>query len=144
MGGTDELAALGSDHADVQFFHLAKPLFALLDANLLAPLSLSLQIEGKDHFKVALDSFQAQVRTESMVSPLPCVLFFPLTPLLLIQIRAAHSLLALSHTLKLLHFFADTATPAAAREARATTLEEEIAQAKKLVKELAGAGDVVL
>jgi hypothetical protein len=54
------------------------------------------------------------------------------------QIRAAHSLLSLSHTLKLLHLFADTATPTLAREQRAAQLEKEIAQAKERVESLVG------
>ncbi|KAL8283299.1 hypothetical protein RQP46_005709 [Phenoliferia psychrophenolica] len=73
------------------------------------------QITHKDHFRVAQDAFQAQVRTDTMI-------------------RAAHSLLSLAHTLKLLHLFADTATPAAAMDARAKVLDEEIRRAKEAVE----------
>ncbi|SCV74767.1 BQ2448_7796 [Microbotryum intermedium] len=69
------------------------------------------QIKDKDHFRVSQEAFAAQVRTESMI-------------------RAAQSLLSLSHTLKLLHLFADSSTPALARESRAKELDEIINEAK--------------
>jgi hypothetical protein len=43
-------------------------------------------------------------------------------------------LLSLSHTLKLLHLFADTATPIAARQRLSTLLERDIAQLKLQVE----------
>ena len=52
------------------------------------------------------------------------------------QIRSAHSLLSLSHTLKLLHLFADTATPTATRERLAAQLEKDIEAAKAKVEDL--------
>ncbi|KAM0789750.1 hypothetical protein ACM66B_006605 [Microbotryomycetes sp. NB124-2] len=74
-------------------------------------------IEGKDHYRVAQDSFHANVRTESMI-------------------RSAQSLISLSHTLKLLHLFADTATPAATRERLAQQLEIDIDSAKARVHDI--------
>lgn len=56
--------------------------------------------------------------------------FFPT----FLQIRAAHSLLSLSHSLKLLHLFADTATTSAVREGVSSRLEKEIEEAKEVLK----------
>lgn len=99
------------------------------------------QIAGKDHFRVSQDAFQAEVRTESMVRCRPFVRLSALAHALpRSQIRAAHSLLGLAHTLKLLHLFADTATPAAVREARGRSLDDEIARAKEAVGHLVGPG----
>lgn len=46
------------------------------------------------------------------------------------QIRASHSLLSLSHTLKLLHLFADSATPASVLERLSSSLASDIAALK--------------
>lgn len=115
------------------------PIFVPQPARSHLSLPHSAQIEGKDHFRVTQDAFQAEVRTESMVRrPRPRSANSACSRSSPAQIRAAHSLLSLSHTLKLLHLFADTATPAAAREARSATLDEEIARAKKAVGDLVG------
>ncbi|KAK4051592.1 hypothetical protein OIV83_002732 [Microbotryomycetes sp. JL201] len=74
-------------------------------------------IEGKDHYRVAQDAFHANVRTESMI-------------------RAAHSLISLSHTLKLLHLFSDTATAEETRERLAKQLDTDIETAKAQVRSL--------
>lgn len=100
----------------------------------------SLQIDGKDHFRVAQEAFQAECRTESMVRST----FLDSTrrelTLRFSQIRAAHSLLSLSHTLKLLHLFADTATPTITRERLAAELEKDIEAAKAKVDLLVAGG----
>ncbi|SCZ97984.1 BZ3500_MvSof-1268-A1-R1_Chr3-3g06500 [Microbotryum saponariae] len=68
-------------------------------------------IKDKDHFRVSQEAFASKVRTEAMI-------------------RSAQSLLSLSHTLKLLHLFADTCTPALAREATVRELDEMVESAK--------------
>lgn len=52
------------------------------------------------------------------------------------QIRAAHSLLSLSHSLKLLHLFADTATTTTVRDVASKKLEEEIAEARETIRRI--------
>ncbi|KAK4056412.1 hypothetical protein OIO90_002555 [Microbotryomycetes sp. JL221] len=79
-------------------------------------------IDGKDHYRVAQDSFQANVRTESMI-------------------RAAHSLISLSHTLKLLHLFADTKTPLEARQRLAQQYDTDIEAAKTRIRNLVNGTD---
>lgn len=90
-------------------------------------------------------ALQAQVRTESIVSPesapashppshaRPAAQAYPPPPP---QISASHSLLSLSHSLKLLHLFNDTHTPTAARERIAAELAAEVGRAEGEVKDL--------
>ncbi|BGP43609.1 hypothetical protein JCM10450v2_007783 [Rhodotorula kratochvilovae] len=56
------------------------------------------------------------------------------------MLRSAQSLLALAHTLKLLHLFGDGQAGEHARETRAGELTREIAALKQRVRELAGEG----
>lgn len=54
------------------------------------------------------------------------------------MLRSAQSLLALSHTLKLLHLFGDGHAGHAAREKRQDELVDDIARLKARARELAG------
>ncbi|KAJ7230603.1 hypothetical protein GGX14DRAFT_583954 [Mycena pura] len=63
-------------------------------------------IGDKDKFRVAQEAFQAQSRAESMV-------------------RAANSLLSITHSMKLLLLLSDEAQIAARRDAKLNTLQEE-------------------
>lgn len=55
---------------------------------------------------------------------------FLLSAPLTCQIRAAHNLLSLTHTLKLLHLFSDPAVEATNRERESARLEKSIADLK--------------
>ncbi|KAF4565610.1 hypothetical protein EYR40_002325 [Pleurotus pulmonarius] len=80
-------------------------------------------IGEKDKFKVAQESFQAESRAESMV-------------------RAANSLLAVTHSMKLLLLVSDEAQIAHRRDAELRDLQEEAKETKaniaKLLDELFG------
>lgn len=80
-------------------------------------------IGDKDKFKVAQESFQAESRAESMV-------------------RAANSLLAVTHSMKLLLLVSDEAQIAHRRDAELRDLQEEAKETKaniaKLLDELFG------
>ncbi|CAK5267364.1 unnamed protein product [Mycena citricolor] len=71
-------------------------------------------IEDKDKFRIAQESFQAQSRAESMV-------------------RAANSLLSITHSMKLLLLLSDEAQIAHRRDAELKTIHEEKTQARKQV-----------
>ncbi|KAM0748485.1 hypothetical protein T439DRAFT_65351 [Meredithblackwellia eburnea MCA 4105] len=78
----------------------------------LVGLSATQPAQQSTHYQQTQSSFSASVKTESMI-------------------RATHSLLSLSHTLKLLHLFNDTGTPARAREIRMRELVESIGETKE-------------
>lgn len=64
----------------------------------------------KDKFQVALESFQAQCRTESMVTICTFDTVFLINMIcVLLQIRAASSLMSITHSLKLLLLLSDEA-----------------------------------
>ncbi|KZT39090.1 hypothetical protein SISSUDRAFT_1061381 [Sistotremastrum suecicum HHB10207 ss-3] len=74
-------------------------------------------IGNKDKFKIAQESFQAQTRAESMV-------------------RAAHSLLSITHSLKLLFLLSDDAQIIQKRDKELKSTREESRQYKQKVVEL--------
>jgi len=71
-------------------------------------------IGDKDKFKIAQEAFQAQCRAESMV-------------------RAANSLLSITHSMKLLLLLSDEAQIAHRRDLEMKTVQEEIVDAKQQV-----------
>ncbi|TFY72274.1 hypothetical protein EVG20_g737 [Dentipellis fragilis] len=74
-------------------------------------------IGDKDKFKIAQEAFQAQFRAESMI-------------------RAAHSLLSIIHSMKLLLLLSDEAQIVSRRDAEFRTASQEKEDAKKKVAEL--------
>ncbi|KAK1222884.1 hypothetical protein PQX77_014306 [Marasmius sp. AFHP31] len=75
------------------------------------------QIEDKDKFKIAQESFQAQLRADSMV-------------------RAANSLLSITHSLKLLLLLSDEAQIANRRDAELRIVQKERDESKQKVAAL--------
>ncbi|KIK55143.1 hypothetical protein GYMLUDRAFT_48094 [Collybiopsis luxurians FD-317 M1] len=71
-------------------------------------------INDKDKFRIAQESFQAQARAESMV-------------------RAANSLLSITHSMKLLLLLSDEAQIAHRRDAELKVVQEEKEKAKEQV-----------
>lgn len=74
-------------------------------------------IADKDKFRIAQESFQAQTRAESMV-------------------RAANSLLSITHSMKLLLLLSDEAQIAQRRDAELTVVQEQADTARKQVATL--------
>ncbi|KAG6862462.1 hypothetical protein C0995_000008 [Termitomyces sp. Mi166 len=74
-------------------------------------------IGDKDKFRIAQESFQAQSRAESMV-------------------RAANSLLSITHSMKLLLLLSDEAQLAHRRDAELKAVQEEKDEARQKVAEL--------
>ncbi|KAG6828621.1 hypothetical protein H0H92_007266 [Tricholoma furcatifolium] len=74
-------------------------------------------IGDKDKFRIAQESFQAQSRAESMI-------------------RAANSLLSITHSMKLLLLLSDEAQLAHRRDAELKVVQEEKTQARQQVAEL--------
>ncbi|KAG6857390.1 hypothetical protein H0H87_004752 [Tephrocybe sp. NHM501043] len=74
-------------------------------------------IGDKDKFRIAQESFQAQSRAESMV-------------------RAANSLLSITHSMKLLLLLSDEAQLAHRRDAELKVVQEEKDEARQKVSEL--------
>ncbi|KAF5372773.1 hypothetical protein D9615_010123 [Tricholomella constricta] len=74
-------------------------------------------IGDKDKFRIAQESFQAQSRAESMV-------------------RAANSLLSITHSMKLLLLLSDEAQLAHRRDAELKVVQEERDEARQKVSEL--------
>jgi len=74
-------------------------------------------IGDKDKFRIAQESFQAQSRAESMV-------------------RAANSLLSITHSLKLLLLLSDEAQIAHRRDAELKHVQQEKSEARQKVAEL--------
>ncbi|KAJ8072894.1 hypothetical protein AAF712_005068 [Marasmius tenuissimus] len=74
-------------------------------------------IEDKDKFKIAQESFQAQLRADSMV-------------------RAANSLLSITHSLKLLLLLSDEAQIANRRDAELKVVQKERDESKQKVAAL--------
>ncbi|KAF5391580.1 hypothetical protein D9757_002509 [Collybiopsis confluens] len=74
-------------------------------------------INDKDKFRIVQESFQAQARAESMV-------------------RAAHSLLSITHSMKLLLLLSDEAQIAYRRDAELKVVQEEKENAKEQVAAL--------
>ncbi|OAX36518.1 hypothetical protein K503DRAFT_772445 [Rhizopogon vinicolor AM-OR11-026] len=74
-------------------------------------------IGDKDKFRIAQESFQAQSRAESMV-------------------RAANSLLSITHSLKLLLLLSDEAQIAHRRDAELKHIQQEKSEARQKVAEL--------
>ncbi|KAG6891361.1 hypothetical protein C0992_008072 [Termitomyces sp. T32_za158] len=92
-------------------------------------------IGEKDKFRIAQESFQAQSRAESMVRPTPSCL--PLTRILIIpQVRAANSLLSITHSMKLLLLLSDEAQLAHRRDAELRVVQGEKDEARDKVAEL--------
>ncbi|OJA11150.1 hypothetical protein AZE42_02360 [Rhizopogon vesiculosus] len=75
------------------------------------------KIGDKDKFRIAQESFQAQSRAESMV-------------------RAANSLLSITHSLKLLLLLSDEAQIAHRRDAELKHVQQEKSEARQKVAEL--------
>ncbi|KAJ3739225.1 hypothetical protein DFH05DRAFT_1514455 [Lentinula detonsa] len=71
-------------------------------------------ISDKDKFRIAQESFQAQARAESMV-------------------RAANTLISITHSMKLLLLLSDEAQIAHRRDAELKVVQEEKAKAKEQV-----------
>ena len=93
------------------------------------------QINNKDKFKIAQETFQAQFRAESMV------LFSFLCPRatnleVSMQIRAANSLLSIVHSMKLQLLLSDEAQIVERRDAELATTLQEKEEAKAKVAEL--------
>ncbi|KJA26233.1 hypothetical protein HYPSUDRAFT_111001, partial [Hypholoma sublateritium FD-334 SS-4] len=74
-------------------------------------------IVDKDKFRIAQESFQAESRTESMI-------------------RAANSLLSITHSMKLLLLLSDEAQIAHRRDAELKVIQEEREDAKEKVAKL--------
>ncbi|KAL0579289.1 hypothetical protein V5O48_002687 [Marasmius crinis-equi] len=74
-------------------------------------------IEDKDKFRIAQESFQAQLRADSMV-------------------RAANSLLSITHSMKLLLLLSDEAQIANRRDAELKVVQKERDEAKQKVAAL--------
>jgi mediator of RNA polymerase II transcription subunit 22 len=89
------------------------------------------QIGDKDKFRIAQEAFQAQCRAESMVC-LPCLGAAPTAHAsrLSAQVRAAHSLLSITHSMKLLLLLADETEIATRREAELETVRAETSATK--------------
>ncbi|XP_006459255.1 hypothetical protein AGABI2DRAFT_66700 [Agaricus bisporus var. bisporus H97] len=79
-------------------------------------------VGDKDKFRIAQESFQASSRAESMVSR--------------IQIRAANSLLSITHSMKLLLLLSDEAQIAHRRDAELQNVQEERDEIKQEVESL--------
>jgi mediator of RNA polymerase II transcription subunit 22 len=94
------------------------------------------QINNKDKFKIAQETFQAQFRAESMVHfPVLCTRKMNLK-FLSVQIRAANSLLSIVHSMKLQLLLSDEAQIVEKRDAELATTLQEKEEAKAKVAEL--------
>ncbi|KAF8905065.1 hypothetical protein CPB84DRAFT_1745651 [Gymnopilus junonius] len=87
-------------------------------------------ITDKDKFRVAQESFQAESRAESMVSSVFVKSDFVLNKA---KIRAANSLLSITHSMKLLLLLSDEAQIAHRRDAELKVVQEEKDEAKAKV-----------
>lgn len=74
------------------------------------------KIEGRDHYHLEAQKLQSQIRTEAMI-------------------KAAHDLLALTHSLKLMHILSDSDTPAKIKAEKAAELRRDIARLTDQVKQ---------
>ncbi|THG95094.1 hypothetical protein EW145_g8023 [Phellinidium pouzarii] len=89
----------------------------LASRNLISDASFVSQIGEKDKFRIAQESFQAQCRAESMA-------------------RAAHSLLSITHSMKLLLLLSDESQIAQQRDRALREARSDAGEAKKKVAEL--------
>jgi mediator of RNA polymerase II transcription subunit 22 len=92
------------------------------------------QIGDKDKFRIAQESFQAQLRAESMVR-LATVEYLQTTDQTS-QVRAANSLLSITHSMKLLLLLSDEAQIANRRDAELNQVHRERDEAKAKVSAL--------
>ncbi|KAL4062099.1 hypothetical protein V8B97DRAFT_385481 [Scleroderma yunnanense] len=94
-------------------------------------------IGDKDKFRIAQEAFQAEMRAESMVRISLCSFFPGLSRSAHhSQVRAANSLLSITHSLKLLLLLSDEAQIARWRDEEIKQVKQEKSEAQKKVAAL--------
>lgn len=91
------------------------------------------KIGNKDKFRIAQEAFQAQSRAESMVN---CLLMSLECFIKQTQVRAANSLLSITHSIKLLLLLSDEVQVAHRKETELGVVQEETKEIKTKVAAL--------